>query len=153
MSWTIALLGTDTYIEPNTNGCVALSALDTTDPMTDGRWYKLNVLGLSPAEVNFEEPEERIGGAFRHSPGKYRRFEIKIVPLSFPEEMDILQTIFQIQGYKNIYLYRGTYDFSPKFSIHAEGECLKIAMYATIEDDYDNGVKFITIMAKVERNG
>jgi len=144
--WTIAILGTNTYAEPDVYSEVALSALSTTDPMADSNWLKVYIRGMGDIPENFDEPGDKIGGIATHQGAQKGMFTVEVYPFYFPADMKAFKDLFAALRKSHVYLYRGTYDFpSDNYSIHSDDKCLKVAAVATGENNYENGNKHVTI--------
>jgi hypothetical protein len=148
--WLIALFGTDDYYEIDQNSEVSLSTLGTTDPMTDANWLKIGISGMSPGRENLNDGEERVGGIIAHSPTQKQIFEIHLLPLVFPDDMDKYEALCDLLLKKYIYLFKGTYSFD-NWKIHPDGKAIRVAVNIETEHNYENGTKEITLQARKER--
>lgn len=142
--WTIAILGTDTFYQPDADSEVLLSALSVTDPMEDENWLKVNITGMRPKPVQVNETEERVGGIAVQRKAQKMLFDCKTMPFIFPDDMAEYFDLFEALKHNYIYLFKGTYDFD-EFSIHGDTKALMVACTHTIEDDDENGRKDVTL--------
>lgn len=146
-SWQIAIHGSDTLYLPDNGSEVALANMSVTDPMTDANWLVVDIYGASPLP-KMDEPDERVGGIMVKKKRQLQTFAINVMPVIFPDEMAILNAIFDELAYRYFYLYKGTYDFPTfNFSIHSDAHCLLLAAAGVAEDEYDKGKKGLTINA------
>ena len=148
--WTIALLGTNTFVNPDSSSLVTLAALNTTDPMTDSNWLKVDISGASPKKEAFNSPKERIGGISVHSNAYKQIYQLKPFPFDFPLGMPKLDKLNEVLLYRYIYFFKGTYDFqdpdpNKSWMIHPDSKAIMVSAVGKTEDDYDTGQKTITI--------
>lgn len=142
--WEIALFSTNTYYPPNTKSEVSLSTLGTTDPMADPSWLKVPIIGAGYKMVLEGDAETSVGQR-KYAIGRMRRrLDIKVRPLVFPDEMDIMIAIAHTLINRYVYIYRGSYEFD-SFSIHSDGHAAAVVCALSIEDDYDSGTKHVTL--------
>jgi hypothetical protein len=145
--WTVALFGTDTYYNPDADSLVDLSALGTSNPMTDTNWLKIDIAGASPKKEIFESPRERVGGISVHSSAQKQLYQLKPDDYIFPDDMSALDSLYDLLRKRYIFFYKGTYDFttSDSWAIHPDGKAIMVSAVGKIEDDYDHGIKTVTI--------
>lgn len=142
--WKIAIFGTDTFYEPDSKSEVTLATLETSDPMTDTDWLKIDVAGMGPKPIPINETEERVGGIVVHGKTHKYLLDCKTLPFNFPADMADYFNLFAALNHKYIYLYKGTYDFT-EFDIHSDSKAVMVACTHQIEDDYENGRKDVSL--------
>jgi len=142
--WKIALYGTDTYFEPDSNSEVDLAIFETEDPMEDENWLILNIAGMGIKFEQIGETEERIGGFMANYSKNRDLYDIKIFPYKFPDDIDDMLDLKDVLNHKYLYLYKGDYDFD-EFSIHNDNKALAIAVVGTIEEEYEKGQKTVSL--------
>jgi hypothetical protein len=145
--WEIALYGTDTYYNPDSDSLVDLSTLGTTNPMTDTNWLKVKIAGASPKKEAFNSPGKHIGGISTHAPAQKQIYQLKLEDYTFPDDMAELEKLYTLFRKRYIYFFKGTYDFTSAYSwaIHPDGKAIMVSAVGKTEDDYDHGIKSVTI--------
>lgn len=153
--WTIALYGTNSYVPVDTSSEVSLASLaGTTDPMTDTDWLKIKVTGMNRKFIKVDGIKQTVGLMAKNPTGQYTEYSPILVPLVFPTEMKQLEDLMTLLNKDWIYLYQGDYDFSANsWTVHTTGKAVCVATEGTNEDDYDNGVKTLTLkLRKIKPN-
>lgn len=141
--WTIALLGTDNYYEPDNSSCVLLADMGYTDPMESTDWLKLSVLGMPLHRKQIEGIQE-FNNISVHSKAQKKHFKIDVDDFIFPDDAEIVASLDDLLNHHFIYLFKGDYDFD-NYSVHPDGNCLMVAANKSIEDIYENGVTRVTL--------
>lgn len=149
--WIIALYGTNENKTIGEKSQVNLSDLDTTDPMTDDKWLKLEIIGGSPVYKGLSDKKTRIGGITVHRGASKRAFTLQLYPIKFPDEMYILEDLNDILNHRHIFFFKGTYDFEG-INIHPEGKAIEVAINVpTPEDDFESGTKEVSLDVDVKK--
>ena len=144
MSWTIALLGTNTLYLPDSLSEVSLASMDAAhdDPATDAAWKKFEVSGIHRIRGGFDGIKEATGGIAIHNKNQKRTFKIIFMPHLFPSETDISEALDSVFNYNHLYFFKYDYTFStPTYKIHSDNKCLKVAGLITGEDEFPTGSK------------
>ncbi len=149
--WIIALFGTNEYYEIAEDSTIDLSSLGTSNPLTDDNWLKLNIYGVSPhRELLNNEFEQRIGGIVVHNSAQIQTFNVKLAYFIFPNDMHKYEQLCDVLKKKFIYFYKGTYTFD-NWSIHPDGKAIRVATKILTEDDYESGIKAVTLEMRKEK--
>lgn len=159
--WKIAIIGTNKKIIPDENSEVDLDALipdgfiGPINPMEGIPWTQLYITGMGAKKLMSEDDGERPGGISVHNRNQKQIYDIEVYDgvdsnLKFPRDMAFIESVMRVFRNRSVFMYYGTYDF-PDDNFHlttAPGRAIKIAAVATVEDDYDNGTKKLTISVK-----
>lgn len=145
--WNVCLLGTNTKHELDSNSLVDLTTLGyDTDPLEHADWLNVPVIGMSRRRTQYEDIGERVGGISTHPHAQYITYDPELVPIKFPDEMTFYDDLCTVLAYRRIYLYRGEYTFtSDLFDILPNTKAAGVAVKITVEDDYENGYKNISL--------
>lgn len=138
--WTIALYGTDTRHQLDNDGELAISNLPA-NPVTNNDWLKVNIYGASPTYNDESITLETPGGYQVEKAMLRRQLKLQLKPVSFPNEMNIIETLKTLKLHKEIYLYNIDYPVT----LHKPNYAVRINMKTLVEDDYENGEKNITL--------
>lgn len=141
--WTIALLGSDVYINPDEKSQVLLSALGYTDPMEDDDWLKYDILGAPTQRPQINEIQDRNGVAY-HSGGQKKVIRLDFDDFIFPADEHKREALEDLLNYPFIYLYKGTYDFE-NWGLHEDLYCLAISCSKEVENIFEDGVTRVTM--------
>lgn len=147
IAWTICLLGTDTYVAPDSNSLVTLSSLETTDPLLDPNWHKFVVSGGRRKRVQLNEIKERVGGYMPHQPGGRMILTPPVKPYRFPSDMLDLDNALNTLDKKYLYLHQGTYTFNlidpnigaTTWMLHDALKAIMVSADYAVEQDEENG--------------
>lgn len=149
--WKIALYGTDTYHSLDANGEVALSDLDLSiDPLDadwpigDTDWTILDIIGASPEYEENSEVIEAPGGYEVENCTQRLVLKAEIVSVVFPDDMSLFVTYKNLKKKRYIYLLNINYPDSA-MPLHASGKAVAVNIKKTVDHDYDNGVKVMTL--------
>ena len=153
IAWKIAVLGTNTYVEPDNDSLVDLADLESTDPMEEAEWHKLTIAGGSRKREQLNEIKERVGGIMPHEPGGRMVLAPTVKPYRFPQDMLELEAALDALDYKYLYLYRGTYTFSlldpyigaTTWKIHPDEKAIMVSAEYALEQDYEKGIHTLDI--------
>lgn len=151
MAWKIAIYGTPIHETTDSDSCIALSELTTTNPMLDTKWLVLDIYGWEDSYKPLNDNDERIAGVVVHNGTQTREHTIKLYPFTFPEEKWKHILLAKMLRNKNIYLFKGDFGFvntedaTQNYSPHPDGMCLKVAGGVSDEYDYDDGSFEITL--------
>ena len=144
--WKIALFSTNNKFTIDANSEISLATLGTSDPMTDANWMKIDVYGISPHNEQLSDKDKRVGSISVHRGKQVETFNVQVEYFVFPTDMAKYKALFALLSRKNVYLYRGEYEFSAdSWNIHSTGKAIAIAVNGSTEDDYDGGVKKLTL--------
>lgn len=151
---TFEILGASNIPVPDKASCINLSAINSTNPMSEDKWLKLDILGWEIKNVQVDESQRRVGEVSVHSPTQYREHTIKLKAIKFPEDNWIKEKIESIFRKPDLLIHKGTYqyinniDTSKNFMPHPDGMCLKVAGGISEEYKYDNGDLEIVLTLK-----
>ncbi len=146
MIWKIALLGSDTYYEPDAKSEVSLTTMGFTDPLEDEDtdWLLLDVIGAPGIRENIDGITKQGNGRAVHTKGQSKTIRLHFVDFLFPSEYDKKEALEDLLNHQFIYFYQGGYVFD-NFQHHSDGKCLLVACSHSVEDDFDNGVVRVTL--------
>ena len=144
--WKIALFSTNNKFTADANSEISLATLGTSDPMTDSNWLKIEITGLSPHSDQINDKDKRVGSISVHRGLQVETFNINVKHFVFPDEIAAYRALFLLLSRKFVFLYRGDYTFTAQgWDIHSTGKAIQIACKGTTEDEYDDGVKKVTL--------
>jgi hypothetical protein len=141
--WTIALLGTDVFINPDDKSQVLLSSLGYTDPMTNADWGKYDVLGAPTQRQQIAEIQDRNGVAY-HSGGQKKVIRLEFDDFIFPDDEHKRESLENLLNYPFIYFFKGTYDFA-NWEIHEDLYCLAVACTKSVENIFEDAVTRVSM--------
>jgi hypothetical protein len=138
--WTIALYGTNTSHQLDSDGELALSELPP-NPATNDDWLKVSIYGASPT-YNDESSTIDTPGGFQVERAILRRqLKLQLETIAFPSGMGIIESLKALKLNKEIYLYNIDYPIT----LHQANYAVRINIKTTVEDDFENGEKNITL--------
>jgi hypothetical protein len=138
--WTIAFYGTNTIHQLNPDGELSLSELPA-NPATNNDWLKVSIYGASPT-YNDESSTIDTPGGFQVERAILRRqLKLQLETIAFPSGMGIIETLKALKLKKEIYLYNIDYPIT----LHTPNYAVRVNIKTTVEDDYANGEKNITL--------
>ena len=145
--WTIALYGSDDYLELDTNGEVTLTALGTTDVATDPNWLKFSIIGGSPEYEEDGELIESISG-YEHDKSTQRLvFKFEVEPYTFPADMSAFVDYKNLKKKKYKYIYNIDYP-DDNMPIHSLGNAVAVNISKEVEHDFEHGIKKLIITVR-----
>jgi hypothetical protein len=145
--WTIALYGTDTSHQLDPDGELALSELPP-NPATNNEWLKVSIYGASPTYNDESSSVDTPGGYHIERAVLRRQLKLQLETITFPSEMGIIETLKALKLNKEIYLYNIDYPVAlHKIDYPTAGVdyAVRINIKTSVEDDYANGEKNITL--------
>jgi hypothetical protein len=138
--WTIALYGTDTSHQLDPDGELALSELPP-NPATNNEWLKVSIYGASPTYSDESSSVDTPGGYHVERAILRRQLKLQLETIAFPDGMGIIETLKALKLNKEIYLYNIDYPIG----LHKANYAVRINVKTSVEDDFENGEKNITI--------
>jgi hypothetical protein len=138
--WTIALYGTNTRHQLDADGELSLSELPA-NPATNNEWLKVSIYGASPTYNDESSNVETPGGYQIERAILRRQLKLQLETIAFPTGMDIIEKLKALKLNKEIYLYNIDYPIA----LHKDDYAVRINIKTTVEDDYENGEKNITL--------
>ena len=139
--YTIAIYGTNDFIKSDANSLVNLSALTTTDPMTDTNWLKIKIAAIDPNPVSLGDIEEGNGGVAIHSRAYYRQLAIETDYYTFPDDMAEFEAIAVALAKRRVFLFKGDYPEATGWELHPDGKALQVALTMEPSNEHEYGVK------------
>jgi hypothetical protein len=138
--WTIAFYGTNTTHQLDPDGELSLSELPT-NPATNNEWLKISIYGASPTYNDESSNVETPGGYQIERAILRRQLKLQLETIAFPTGMGIIETLKALKLKKEIYLYNIDYPVT----LHKANYAVRINIKTTVEDDFENGEKNITL--------
>ena len=137
IGWQVKIQGRDLdYLSSITaDGEVAYTDIPTES------WTTLDIIGASPIYSEDGEAIMTAGGLQYKRPLLRRNLKLHLVPIKFPDGMDIIETLADITKKKCVFLYNVDYPVA----FHTADYAAWVNIGTVVEDDYDNGEKRITI--------
>jgi hypothetical protein len=144
--WTIALYGTDTSHQLDPDGELALSELPP-NPATNDEWLKVSIYGASPTYNDESSSVDTPGGYHIERAVLRRQLKLQLETIAFPDGMGIIEALKELKLKKEIYLYNIDYPIILHKTHYTIGVdyAVRINIKTTVEDDFENGEKNITI--------
>jgi hypothetical protein len=144
--WTIALYGTDTSHQLDHDGELALSELPA-NPATNSEWLKVSIYGASPTYNDESSSVDTPGGFHVERAVLRRQLKLQLETIVFPDGMGIIETLKALKLKKEIYLYNIDYPVILHKTHDTTGVdyAVRINIKTTVEDDFENGEKNITL--------
>jgi len=144
--WKIAIYGTNNMYKPDSNSMLELTVIDgTTNPMTDNRWLKLDVLAINPHWETIGDIEVGNGGTAIHPHIQVRTFRIELMPFKFPDDMHKIEALAGVLNKRRVFVYQGEYPSTEQWSLHPAGMALCVALKIKTEDVAEDGTKEIQL--------
>jgi hypothetical protein len=143
--WTIALCGTNTSHQLDPDGELALSELPP-NPATNNDWLKVSIYGASPTYNDESSSVDTPGGYHVERAVLRRQLKLQVETIVFPDGMGIIETLKELKLKKEIYLYNIDYPVAlHKKNYLGVDYAVRVNIKTTVEDDFENGEKNITL--------
>ena len=138
--WKLALYGIDNFVNLTAAGEYSLSNLPP-NPATNADWLKIEILGASP-KFAVEAQQFKGNGGFLYEARQQRlELSVKLKPVVFPSEMNIIEDLKNLLKKRIIFLYNIDYPVT----LHSSNFAVAVNATVEVEDDYENGIKEIIL--------
>jgi len=147
MSWSVWLTSSDTYIVPDNDSLIPLSSLGTLSVVKSPEWLEVPVKAL---DAGYEPWVD-------NSLAQARLFNLQTRPFIFPDEIAIVDSIYEVFRKRFIYLCidGAEQDESAKYPyrIHPNGSCISIVAndLTDMNHNHDDGIKEISVQLRKTR--
>jgi len=138
--WKLALYGTDSFVALTAVGEYSLTSLPP-NPATNAEWLKIEILGASPRFAVEVQQFKGNGGFLFEARQQRLELNVKLKPIKFPSEMGIIQELKNLLKKRLIFLYNIDYPVT----LHSANFAVAVNVSVEVEDDYENGIKDITL--------
>jgi hypothetical protein len=117
------------------------------NPATNSEWLKVSIYGASPTYNDESSSVDTPGGFHVERAVLRRQLKLQLETIVFPDGMGIIETLKALKLKKEIYLYNIDYPVILHKTHDTTGVdyAVRINIKTTVEDDFENGEKNITL--------